>query len=329
MTWTRGAVGLRLGLCALLLVSTSCTSFKTKKLEATYGPTESIIEVVAVLRRHVPDDTYRFPPATDFTGRNVYRSSLLRLENIERIQADPLRSGYMDPVMDFAKARALERLRAYDLATLHYLRAARPEGELRAPAEASASVCEQITAALTVGPHLENPLDPPPVSPDREIKDPQAVVAELAERVALLSFLYDELGGNYMQAVIAEEIERADEVRAAYFVNRRHIIPDGPLMAVAELQRVVSRHAASKNRLIHMISLANLYDAMAREYVDASPPESLEFDPAEFQDLIDPAAQLYESVASHDGTPEKLEAARRLEALLAFTLRVDGDRFSQ
>jgi hypothetical protein len=44
--------------------------------------------------------------------------------------------------------------------------------------------------------------------------------------------------------------------------------------------------------------------------------------------LIEPAAELYESVAAHDGTPEKLEAARRLEALLAFTLQVDGDRFS-
>ena len=154
MIWTRSAAGVRFGLWVLFFVSFGCTSFQTKKLEATYGPTESIIEGVAALRRHVPDDTYRFPPATDFTGRNVYRSSLLRLENIERIQADPLRSGYMDPVMDFAKARALERLRAYDLATLHYLRAAQSEGELQVPAETSASVCEQITAALAIGPHL-------------------------------------------------------------------------------------------------------------------------------------------------------------------------------
>ena len=323
-----GTHGLGLGLCASLLLSLACTSLQTKKLEATYGPTESIIEVVAVLRRHVPDDTYRFPPATDFTGRNVYRSSLLRLENIERIQADPLRSGYMDPVINFAKARALERLRAYELASLHYQRVAERTGELQDPARTSASVCRRIVDALSVGIHLENPLDPPARSPGREVADPQAVVAELEERVALFLFLHDELEGNYMQAVVAEEIERADEVRAGYFVNRRHIFADGALLAVTELQRVVSRHAASKNRLRHMIALANLYDDLAREYVGASPPESLDFDPAQFQDLIDPAAQLYESVAAHDGTPEKLEAARRLEALLAFTLQVDSDRFS-
>jgi len=305
-----------------------CASAQTKKLEATYGPTESIIEVVAVLRRHIPDDTYRFPPATDFTGRNVYRSSLLRLENIERIQADPLRSGYMDPVVDFAKARALERLRAYELATLLYLRVAEREGELSEPAQKSASILEQINGALSVGIHLQNPLDSPTLSPTQEVQDPQRVIGDLEERVALLAFLHDELGSNYMRAVVAEEIERADEVRAAYFVNRRHILPDGQLLAVSELQRVLSRHAASKNHLRHMISLADLYNDLASEYVEASPPQSLEFDPAQFQDLIDPAAQLYESVAAHDGTPEKLEAGRKLEALLAFTLQVDVDRFS-
>jgi hypothetical protein len=318
----------RRGLCVLLGLGAACSTTQSEKLEATYGPSESVVEVVAVLRRHVPDDTYRFPPATDFTGRNVYRSSLLRLEIIERIQADPLRSGYMDPVIDFAKARALERLRAYDLARLHYLRAAERESELRGPAQQSASVCDRLSEAVGIGVQLENPLHPPPLGPEQEVEDPEKVVAQLEERVALLSFLYDELEGSYFQAVIAEEIERADEVRAGYFVDRRNIFPDGQLRAVAELQRVIARHAASKNRLRHMIALANLYAALAREYVKASPPESLDFDPAEFQDLVEPAAELYESVAAHDGTPEKLEAARRLEALLAFTLQVDGDRFS-
>ena len=321
-------LGVHLGLCALLGAAVACSTTKTEKLEATYGPTESVVEVVAVLRRHVPDDTYRFPPATDFTGRNVYRSSLLRLETIERIQADPLRSGYMDPVIDFAKARALERLRAYDLARLHYLRAAQREGELREAAEKSAAICDRVSEAVGIGIQLENPLRPPLGEGTPGMDDPEKVVAQLEERVALLSFLYDELEGSYFQAVIAEEVERADEVRASYFVDRRNILPNGQLRAVAELQRVITRHAPSKNRLQHMIVLANLYSTLAREYVEASPPESLEFDPAEFQDLIEPAAELYESVAAHDGTPEKLEAARRLEALLAFTLQVDGDRFS-
>ena len=59
--------GARLGRCVLLALGLGCASARTKKLEATYGPTESVVEVVAVLRRHVPDDTYRFPPATDLS----------------------------------------------------------------------------------------------------------------------------------------------------------------------------------------------------------------------------------------------------------------------
>ena len=115
----------------LLVVATGCETFSSQREEALYGPTEGILETVAVLRRHVPDDTYRFPPATDFSGRNVYRASLLRLENLERAESDAMRSGYMDPVLLFAKARALERLRAYDLAAQHYRESARLSSDLR------------------------------------------------------------------------------------------------------------------------------------------------------------------------------------------------------
>jgi len=46
-----------------------------------------------------------------------------------------------------------------------------------------------------------------------------------------------------------------------------------------------------------------------------------------FQELIEATSRLYEVVAGQDGKPEKLEASRKLEAFLAFALRVDRDRF--
>jgi hypothetical protein len=109
----------------------------------------------------------------------------------------------------------------------------------------------------------------------------------------------------------------------------RFVLADGQLRAVSELQRVLNRNAASKNRRRHMMQLANLYVALAEEYVAAVPPSSLGFDPPRFQELVDVATQLYQAVSVQDGTPEKLEAARRLEAFLAFALTVDRDRFSQ
>ena len=127
--------------------------------------------------------------------------------------------------------------------------------------------------------------------------------------------------------MIREEIERADITRARYFVCLRDVIPGGHVRAVSELQRVVTRHSASKNRRRHVLDLANFYAQLAIEYAIAIPPESLLFDPPRFNELVDAAVQLYESVAAQDGTTEKLEARRRLEAFLAFTLQVDRDRF--
>ena len=316
-------------LSGALALLAGCQSLEKKRLEMVYGPTESILEVVAVLRRHVSDDTYRFPPATDFTGRNVYRSSLLRLENLERVHQDALRSGHMDAVILFAKARALERLRAYDLAAEHYRTAASMGGTLRAEALRSANTCEQIQAARQFGFELSDPLASSGEDYEPLPFDPEVAIASLDERGAELSALYDLEKGRHYAYVIREELEHNDTVRARYFVAMRHSIPNGQIRAVGELQRRIVRHAASKNENRHMLDLADLYAVLAEEYTQVNAPESLNFDPAKFQELVDAASQIYQSVATADGTSEKLEAARRFEAFLAFTLKVDRDRFTR
>lgn len=346
-----GASVLGLALALELVASTGCSTFSSRQREAQYGPTEGILEAVAVLRRHVADDTYRFPPARDFTGRNVYRASLLRLESLERAEASALSSGYLDGVIAFAKARALERLRAFDLAAEHYRESARLSDELRTSAIASAEVCERLVSALAIGIDFVDPAAESGV-PARPI-EPDAVRAALDERVTRLSILLDELsdeararagdgsagagnaeGGpdadrSHYRYVVQEEIERADVVRARYFVEIRPVVEDGAVLALQELQRVATRHGGSKNRLRHLLRLGDFYADLAREYLDAVPPESLRFDPAHFRELADAAIQLYELVGSHDGRPEKLEATRNLEAFLALTLTIDADRFDR
>ena len=307
----------------LVLVTTGCETFSARKAESIYGPSEGILETVAVLRRHVPDDTYRFPPATDFTGRNVYRATLLRLESLERAEAPALRTGYMDAVVLFAKARALERLRGYDLAAQHYRESARLSGELRDEALSSAAICDRLAGAITIGLDLRDPLADTsgPLS-----LDTAALRLEWDERVAQLSLLEGELEGSHYRWIAQEEIERADRARAAYFVATRNVHPEGTLVALQELQRVASRHGASKLRLRHLLDLAEFYVVLAREYVAAVPPASLSFDPARFAEISDAAIRLFELVASHDGRSEKLEATRQLEAFLALGLGIDADR---
>ena len=126
-----------------------------------------------------------------------------------------------------------------------------------------------------------------------------------------------------------EEIERTDVAKAQYFVATRQILPNGDVRAAAELQRVVIQNKDSKHSNQHILDLAELYEELAFEYPDAHPPESLEFDPARFQELVEATTRLYELVAGQDGKPERLEASRRLEAFLAFVLRVDRDRFTR
>ena len=88
-------------------------------------------------------------------------------------------------------------------------------------------------------------------------------------------------------------------------------------------------HRDSKNRNRHMLALADFYAGLAEEYIAKHPPESLRFDPPAFEELVSSAARLYEAVANQDGATERIEAAQRLEGFLAFTLRVDRDRFSR
>ena len=311
----------------LILTIQGCSTFSSKQAKARYGPTEGILETVAVLRRHVPDDTYRFPPASDFSGRNVYRASLLRLESLERAEADAIRSGYMDDVIAFAKARALERLRAFDLAAQHYRESARLSSEFRPEALKSAAICDRIDQAVGIGIDLVDPLSDGGVTPLP--LDTTAVRIELDERIARLSSLLEEVRDNHYRWIVQEEIERADWIRAQYSVATRSVVADGTLFALQELQRLITRHGASKNRLRHLLRLADFYEVLSREYLAAVPPESLGFDPARFRELVDAAIRLFELVASHDGRPEKLEAARSLEAFLALTLSVDADRFDK
>ncbi len=316
---------MRTGGTALLLTAlVGCAA--SPDVDPRYRPAESVLEVLAVLQRHVPDDTYRFEPARDFTGRNVYRSSLLRLENLERLHADALRAGHMDGVIAFGKARALERLGAFDLAAEAYRRAAERETLLAEEALRSADVCDAIHAAAgTTAEIAETHVVENAVL---QVAAPSAVLARFEERAGRLAWLEEVVADTHHLYVVRQEIERADLERARYFQSLRSVLPDGDLRAVAELQRLVADHGDSRHAPRHLLALANLYSELSTEYVELHPPESLDFDPAEFRDLVDSGARIYEMVAARDGTHEKIEATRKLEAFLAFALGVDRDRFT-
>jgi hypothetical protein len=312
----------------LVFVASVVGCSHTPTSDERYRPPESILEVVAVLQRHVSDDTYRFFPARDFTGRNVYRASLLRLENLEVAHAEALRAGHFDEVLFFSKGRSFERLGAYALAADSYRSAAQRQGALEADALRSAKICEKFQRVIEQTlfepsrSHLDKPGDAP-LLPSSEF-----ILAAHKLKLADFHALREEVAGTHYEAMLEEEIERVDEERLRYFIATRQLFIDGDLRAVAEYQRLISRHRESKYANRHILDLANLYVDMAEEYAEINPPAGLYFDPISFRELVDGATQIYEQIARLDGKPEKLEAARRLEAFLAFILRVDVDRFT-
>jgi hypothetical protein len=316
--------------CALLFPSIAppAAAAKGSEPDPRYQPTQSLLEVNILLRRHVPDDTYRFAPARDFTGRNVYRSSLLRLESLERAHEAALRAGTWAEVLPFAKGRALERLRAYDVAAASYRRAAAVQGELAQEAQRSAAVCDALAAATKRAPPTPDAGAETPAPSDPLLAAREARIEEIGARRTRLEELLERVSGTHYAAVVREEIERNDRERARLLVSMRALLPDGSVRALAALQRLAIEHKESKNANAHVLELADLYAALAREYVEEFPPESLGFEPDRFEELVSAAARLYETVSNQDGATEKLEAARRLEAFLAFTLKVDRDRFT-
>jgi hypothetical protein len=302
---------------AVSLALAACSS--TPEGDPRYRPAENMLEVVAVLRTHVPDDTYRFEPARDFTGRNVYRASLLRIENLEVAYEGAYRSGYLDDVIAFSKGRALERLGAFDLAAQHYLEAADAGDALRLEALGSAAICQSLAEATSLEP-----------GPDAAAEEtPEAVFARLERRKALLEAILPDVQSSHYQAVVREEIEHGDVARARLLTDLRSVQPEGNVTAVAAWQQVILQHRDSKNANRHLLELAELYEELAERYVVQHPPDGLNFDPPTFEELTESATQLYEAVANQDGATERVEAARRLEAFLAFTLRIDRDRISR
>jgi len=297
-------------LLAAALLATACASAPPS--DPADEPTQDLLEVVAVLRLHVDDDTYRFAPARDISGRNVFRASFERLESLETAHAEKMSTGYMTDVLWFAKARALERIGEYQLAKAHYARVADLDSELKEPARAGREVCDRLLRASAS--------DAAPPS------SPQAAADRWTQHRAALEALRADVAETHWRYVVSEEIERGDVAEAAYFAAQSESDPSLEATALQRAQQVVELHRDSKNKNRHLLALADLYAELSRRYARRNPPPSLGFDPATFDEYAHGATRVYEVVSEQDGTVEKLEAAHKLEAYLSYTLQVHEDK---
>jgi hypothetical protein len=215
-------------------------------------------------------------------------------------------------VIWFAKGRALERLGEFELAARHYQRVAELTSPLAQASMRGRSLCETLAAERG--------------SPPRPDADPQALLARFDERRKRLEKLLEQVGQTHYRPVIREEIERLDRELADYFAARSQLDPALDSLALQLQQEVVQDHRESKLHGRHLLSLADFYADLSRRYVRRVPATALDFEPAVFDEYANGATRIYEAVSRLDGNAEKLEAARKLEAFMAFTLQVYDER---
>lgn len=290
---------MRISLTAALLSSLLVlTPAAADDATGPFAPYEDLLQVLGGLTWHLRDDLYRFPPAKDPTGYDVFKLSLGRLEAWEK--RFPSR---LPDVTDFARAEALERLGDYGAATAAYdAVAARADSPLAARARGEAEQVRAFADAAAL------PEDDPALERRLEL---------LRAKLDAWGALVTRTAGTPRHTLALVEEERLEEHAARLVVAYRHVLADGDGAAERSLRFLIEKHGASKRLPAHVLALGDLYAAQTREYVQAH-DRPLAFDAREFTRHCDRALDAYQKVADWDGVPEKPEAAARFAALEAY-----------
>ena len=287
-------------MCVLFGIPMTVGAQPAAKDAPTYvQPAENLMLIVADLQRHLNDDTYRFPVATDVTGQNVFRATVARLANYQTLYPDKMRD-----LVSMAMAQAFEKLGDYALAVANYETAkASPDPQVAKAAE------EGQKRALRFVAVVNQQVDQTALRPyERDMK----------KKIADLDALAAEFRGTPWQSQALLERERADLQMAQFYTAMRFMQPYTTEDAVKQLKGNLDRYKDSKNRYLHHLLLADFHFLLAREYTLLHDPDGPEFSMRAFEGFSDPARSEYRIVEQADGYPEKLEARAKMMALEAF-----------
>ena len=285
----------RLSLVLSLTLSLPTAVFAGKGDSAALGPYEDLLEVLSVHAWHLGDDPYRRPVATDANGRNVFLSTLDRLEGWRT--RFPSR---LPDIVEFARAQAFERIGAWDDAALAYEHVAvLTDSPLASAASSHREVAERFRET-----------DAMPES-GRTL---QAVLDALAAKLdAWRDLAVDGLDATHQRLTLVE-IERLETRTALLLTRHRHALTDGDATAERALRALIERHPESKLLPRHVLRLADFYAHVAEDYADTR-DRPVDFDPSVFDGLVDRALDAYQKLAAWDGIPEKPIAAARFDAV--------------
>jgi hypothetical protein len=287
----------------LSLVLAGCAASSPWRAHAVSPPSvhlRSLGAIVAGLQIHLRDDTYRHYRARGSDGQNVFAVALWRLDRLQRslgrIDGAPDNIGI---VVEFGRARALERLRRYSDAQAAYARVANSGSVLAAPAEEAAGVMEFF--ALHSG------------GAPASMETREAEVSFLEERVRKWNELAFEYRSTSYAPLAREEAEAWSMLRVDWHVRHR-----GAEAAIEPCERLVEAHRSSKLYPKHLIRLGDLFAETARRQVVRHRARRDPFDAGRYEHLVDRALAAYELAGDERESGSRAEATSKIRALMAY-----------
>ena len=289
------------GALSVLLAGCATAPFSTSDSGAGPDPhLRKLTAIVAGLQLHLRDDTYRHDRARGADGQNVFAVALWRLDRLQRslgtTESAPSNTGL---VIEFARARALERLRRYSDARAAYLRVASSGSILAESAQEAAGILERFTLRSGGAPG--------------DLATPEAEVAFLDQRVREWNELAFEYRGTPYAPLALEEAEAWSTLRVDRYAHHR-----GPEAAIEPCERLVEAHRASKHYPKHLIRLGDLYAEAARQQVVRHRARRDPFDAGSYEQHVDRAFAAYELAGDERKAETRAEAVSKIEALLAY-----------
>ena len=255
--------------------------------------------IVAELQMHLRDDVYRSFRARTANGRDVFQDALYRLDRLQSQRVAPDESwSNLDIVVEYARARALERSRRYSEAHTAYQRVAEAGSLLGAPAA-------RATDVMGLFMKHSGPWPASQVSPAEEFDG-------LAERVAAWNELSWQLRGSPWEHAALEESEAWSAFRVDAVLRQRGVVP-----AIEASELMIERHRTSKLYPRHLLRLGDLYAEAARGEYLRSRVERAPLDARRYDGFLDHAISAYELAGEERSPVVSVEAAKKIEALLA------------
>ncbi len=285
----------------VLICATGCASlspFGGSSTEAIAD--DSLTRVVAELKLHLRDDTYRYDRATTDDGRNVYAVALWKLDRLAGLRARPQENWEnADYVIEFARGKALERLRRYGDAVAAFQRVGGSGSLLGDTAADRARLIESFALASA------RPAEP--------FANPEEERLFIQARIDLWRQLADDVHGTRYESLALEELEAWQVMRVDWFARGDRLSD-----AITACQSLIETNRESKLFGKHLLRLGDLYADSARRVELQANANLASLDPNRYEALVDQAFSAYELAAEDRRPALRREARTRIEALLAY-----------